>query len=247
MVVKGEVVCKDVVIKFENTNALNGLNLSIPARAKVAIVGPSGSGKTTFLRLCQGFLRPNTGSMEIDGQNVRYLSLDNYRSQNTLIDGNPVFFGATIEENLRKVQPDISEREFQEILQISGLQKVLDDLPEGISTEINQFGMPLSQGNRVTLALARGLMARPRILLIDEALASLDKSSQISFFENFSKISELKTVLMATHDLRSTAAFEQIIVLEKGVVVGQGAHDALLDTCPLYKELWAMEQKLAGM
>ena len=247
MVVKGEVVCKDVVVKFENANALNGLTLSIPARAKVAIVGPSGSGKTTFLRLCQGFLRPNTGSMEIDGQNIRYLSLDNYRSQNTLIDGQPVFFGATIEENLRKVQPDISEREFQEILQISGLQKVLDELPEGISTEVNQFGMPLSQGNRVTLALARGLMAGPRILLIDEALSNLDKSTQISFFENFSKISELKTVIMATHDLRSTAEFEQIIVLEKGVVVGQGTHDVLLKTCPLYKELWAMEQKLTGM
>jgi ABC-type bacteriocin/lantibiotic exporter with double-glycine peptidase domain len=106
--------------------------------------------------------------------------------------------------------------------------------------------MPLSQGDRVTLALARGLMSGPRILLIDEALANLDKSTQISFFENFSKISELKTVIMATHDLRSTAQFEQIIVLEKGVVVGQGTHDVLLETCLLYQELWAMEQKLTG-
>ena len=81
---KGEVVVKDVIVKFENTNALNGLNLNIPAKAKVAVVGPSGSGKTTFLRLCQGFLRPNSGSMEIDGQNIRYLSLDNYRSQKYL-------------------------------------------------------------------------------------------------------------------------------------------------------------------
>ena len=246
MVIKGEVVCKDVVVKFENSNALDGLTLSIPARTKVAVVGPSGAGKTTFLRLCQGFLRPNTGSMEIDGQNFRYLSLDNYRSQNTLIDGKPVFFGATIEENLRKVQPGISQREFDEVLEISGLQKVLDQLPEGISTEINQFGMPLSQGDRVTLALARGLMAAPRILLIDEALANLDKSTQISFFENFSKISEMKTVIMATHDLRSTAHFEQIIVLEKGVVVGQGTHDELLKTCELYQELWKMEKKLTG-
>ena len=77
VVVKGEVVCKDVVVKFENSNALNGLTLRIPAKAKVAVVGPSGSGKTTFLRLCQGFLKPNKGSMEIDGQNIRYLSLDN--------------------------------------------------------------------------------------------------------------------------------------------------------------------------
>ena len=247
VVVKGEVVCKDVIVRFENTNALDGLNLNISAKAKVAVVGPSGSGKTTFLRLCQGFLRPNSGSMEIDGQNIRYLSLDNYRSQNTLIDGKPVFFGATIEENLRKVQPGISEREFQEILEISGLQKVLEQLPEGISTEINQFGMPLSQGDRVTLALARGLMSGPRILLLDEALANLDKSGQISFFENFGKISELKTVIMATHDLRSTAHFEQIIVLDKGAVVGQGTHDELLKTCALYQELWTMEQKLTGI
>jgi ABC-type bacteriocin/lantibiotic exporter with double-glycine peptidase domain len=247
IVIKGEIVCKDVVVKFENNNALDGLTLNVPARSRVAVVGPSGSGKTTFLRLCQGFLRPNTGSMEIDGQNIRYLSLDNYRSQNTLIDAKPVFFGATIEENLRKVQPNISEREFQEILGISGLQKVLDDLPEGISTEINQFGMPLSQGNRVTLALARGLMARPRILLLDEALANFDKSTQIAFFENFPKISELKTVLMATHDMRLTAEFEQIIVLDKGSVVGQGTHDALLVSCPLYKDLWTMDQKLSGI
>tara|TARA_B100000212_G_scaffold180294_1_gene135683 strand:- start:1251 stop:3395 length:2145 start_codon:yes stop_codon:yes gene_type:complete len=247
VVIKGEVVCKDVVVKFENTHALDGLTLNVPARSKVAVVGPSGSGKTTFLRLCQGFLRPNTGSMEIDGQNIRYLSLDNYRSQNTLIDAKPVFFGATIEENLRKVQPNISEREFQQILKISGLQTVLEDLPEGISTEINQFGMPLSQGNRVTLALARGLMAKPRILLMDEALANFDKSTQIAFFENFPEISAQRTVLMATHDMRLTAEFDQIIVLDKGVVVGQGTHDALLESCPLYKELWTMDQKLSGI
>ena len=247
VVIKGEVVCKDVVVKFENTHALDGLTLNVPARSKVAVVGPSGSGKTTFLRLCQGFLRPNTGSMEIDGQNIRYLSLDNYRSQNTLIDAKPVFFGATIEENLRKVQPNISEREFQQILKISGLQTVLEDLPEGISTEINQFGMPLSQGNRVTLALARGLMAKPRILLMDEALANFDKSTQIAFFENFPEISAQRTVLMATHDMRLTAEFDQIVVLDKGVAVGQGTHDVLLESCPLYKELWTMDQKLSGI
>jgi ABC-type bacteriocin/lantibiotic exporter with double-glycine peptidase domain len=247
IVIKGEVVCKDVVVKFENTNALDGLTLKIPAGTKVAIVGPSGAGKTTFLRLCQGFLKPNTGSMEIDGQNIRYLSLENYRSQNTLIDGNPIFFGATIEENLRKIQPNISEREFEEILEISGLQKVLEELPNGISTEINQFGMPLSQGDRVTLALARGLMAWPRILLLDEALANFDKATQVGFFENFDRISNQKTVIMATHDIRSTREFEQIIVFEKGKVVGYGTHEFLLKKCKLYIELWAMDRKLSAI
>ena len=90
-------------------------------------------------------------------------------------------------------------------------------------------------------------MARPRILLIDEALANFDKSTQIAFFENFPKISEMKTVLMATHDMRLTAEFEQIIVLDKGVVVGQGTHDELLVSSPLYKALWIMDQKLSGI
>ena len=247
IVIKGEVVCKEVVVKFENTNALDGLTLKIPAGTKVAIVGPSGAGKTTFLRLCQGFLKPNTGSMEIDGQNIRYLSLENYRSQNTLIDGNPIFFGATIEENLRKIQPNISEREFEEILEISGLKKVLEELPNGISTEINQFGMPLSQGDRVTLALARGLMAWPRILLLDEALANFDKATQVKFFENFDRIANQKTVIMATHDIRSTREFEQIIVFEKGKVVGYGTHEFLLKKCKLYNELWAMDRKLSAI
>ena len=247
IVIKGEVVCKEVVVKFENTNALDGLTLKIPAGTKVAIVGPSGAGKTTFLRLCQGFLKPNTGSMEIDGQNIRYLSLENYRSQNTLIDGNPIFFGATIEENLRKIQPNISEREFEEILEISGLKKVLEELPNGISTEINQFGMPLSQGDRVTLALARGLMAWPRILLLDEALANFDKATQVKFFENFDRIANQKTVIMATHDIRSTREFEQIIVFEKGKVVGYGTHELLLKNCKLYSELWAMDRKLSAI
>ena len=247
IVIKGEVVCKEVVVKFENTNALDGLTLKIPAGTKVAIVGPSGAGKTTFLRLCQGFLKPNTGSMEIDGQNIRYLSLENYRSQNTLIDGNPIFFGATIEENLRKIQPNISEREFEEILEISGLKKVLEELPNGISTEINQFGMPLSQGDRVTLALARGLMAWPRILLLDEALANFDKATQVKFFENFDRIANQKTVIMATHDIRSTREFEQLIVFEKGKVVGYGTHEFLLKNCNLYSELWAMDRKLSAI
>ena len=118
---------------------------------------PSGAGKTIFLRLCQGFLRPNTGSMEIDGQNIRHLSLDNYRSQNTLIDGKPVFFGATIEENLRKVNPGISERELQEILEISGLQKVLDQRYK-IVCQPKSISLVCHYRNRVTLALARGLI-----------------------------------------------------------------------------------------
>ena len=107
--------------------------------------------------------------------------------------------------------------------------------------------MPLSQGDRVTLALARGLMAWPRILLLDEALANFDKATQVKFFENFDRIANQKTVIMATHDIRSTREFEQIIVFEKGKVVGYGTHELLLKNCKLYSELWAMDRKLSAI
>ena len=129
--------------------------------------------------------------MEIDGQNIRYLSLDNYRSQTTLIDAKPVFFGATIEENLRKVQPNISEREFQEILDISVIEGV-GGITRRYFYEINQFGLPLSQGNRVTVALARGLMAKPKILLLDEALVNFDKSHRLAFLKTFQRLPSIK-------------------------------------------------------
>ena len=101
-VIKGRIVLREVSVNLDDALALNNISLEFNARKKIGIVGPSGSGKTTFLRLCQGFLRPNNGAMEIDGQNFRHLDINNYRRQVAMIDQKPMFFGATIEENLRK-------------------------------------------------------------------------------------------------------------------------------------------------
>ena len=182
-VLKGRILLRGVSVKIDEGLALDNVDLDLPARSKVGIVGPSGSGKTTFLRLCQGFLHPNLGTMEIDGQNFRHLDINNYRRQAQMIDQKPMFFGATIEENLRKIRPNISERELEEIIEMTGLGQILEDFPDGLSTEINQFGLPLSQGNRITLAIARSLVSQPRILMIDEALSNLDKNAQVGFLK----------------------------------------------------------------
>ena len=246
-VIKGRIVLRDVSVKLDDALALNNISLEFSARKKIGIVGSSGSGKTTFLRLCQGFLRPNTGAMEIDGQNFRHLDINNYRRQVAMIDQKPMFFGATIEENLRKIRPNISEREFDEIMEITGLAEVLKDFPDGISTEINQFGLPLSQGSRITLALARGLISQPRILMIDEAISSLDKKGQIAFLENLSRIAEGKTLLVVTHELRLIQGFDQIAVLDEGSIVGLGTHEELLKDCNAYQTLWNLDEKLSNV
>lgn len=245
-VVKGGILLREVSVRLDDTLALNNINLELTARKKVGIVGPSGSGKTTFLRLCQGFLRPNNGTMEIDGQNFRHLDINNYRRQVAMIDQKPMFFGATIEENLRKIRPNISERELDEIIEITGLNEALRDFPDGISTEINQFGLPLSQGSRITLALARSLISQPRILMIDEAISSLDKRGQIRFLENLNKIGEGKTLLVVTHELRLIQSFDQIAVLDEGSIVGLGNHNELLESCQTYKTLWNMDERLSN-
>jgi ATP-binding cassette subfamily B protein len=234
-----------VTVNFNDHKALDSLSLIVPARGKVAIVGPSAAGKTTMLRLIQGLLYPNTGVMEVDGHNFRGLDINNYRNQVATVDANPVFFTCSIEENLRWVRPNISDRELEEALNLSGLSQMMKDLPDGLSTEISQNGAPLSQGTRTCLAIARCLISQPRVLLLDEALTTLDKSSQVWLIENLDEIARGRTLIMSTHDLRFTAGFDSIIVLESGVLAGQGTHHELLANCPIYKQLWDLDLSLS--
>ena len=123
--------------------------------------------------------------------------------------------------------------------------QMMKDLPDGLSSEISQNGAPLSQGTRTCLAIARCLISQPRVLLLDEALTTLDKSSQAWLLEKLDEIARGRTVIMATHDLRFTAKFDTIIVLESGVLTGQGKHHELLANCPLYKNLWDLDLSLS--
>ena len=244
-VIRGEFVFRDVTVNFNNIKALDELSVAIPARGKVAVVGPSASGKTTMLRMIQGLLYPNAGVMEIDGHNFRSLDINNYRNQVATVDANPVFFTCSIEENLRWVRPNVSDRELEEALNLSGLSQMMKDLPDGLSTDISQNGAPLSQGTRTCLAIARCLISQPRVLLLDEGFTTLDKSSQAWLLEKLDEIARGRTVIMATHDLRFTAKFDTIIVLESGVLAGQGKHHELLANCPLYKNLWDLDLSLS--
>ena len=246
-VIKGDYDFRDVTVRFGDQEALKNVNLNIPARKKVAIVGPSASGKTTLLRLLQGLLKPNEGFIDIDGTNLASLDLNHYRSQVSLVDIYPTFFAGTIMENIRRVRPNISAREMEVIIEISGLGNLVKFLQDGLSTEIDQTASNLSQSHKIVVSLARALAANPKLLLLDETFSSLDKQAMVHLKTNMDKIARGRTVIATILDMRFIEDFDWIVVLDQGKVAGLGQHDKLLARCPPYAKLWELEKKIGQL
>lgn len=244
-VITGNLELRDVKVKFGDHDALAKATMSIPARKKIAIVGPSASGKSTLLRLLQGLLKPNEGLVEVDGNNMASLDLTHYRSQVALVDLAPTFFSGTIEQNIRRVRPNISVREFDEVIENSGLGILSKDLPDGLSTELDLTGGNLAQGHKIAVALARALATDPNLLMLDETFNTMDKKTQVYLKSKMDAIGSGKTLIATIHDFRWLSQFDWIVVLENGSVVGQGEHEELMKTCPLYVEMWELEKQIA--
>ena len=246
-VVRGAYELANVSVIFGNMRALDKVNLTIPARKKVAIVGPSAAGKTTLLRLLQGLVRATEGSFEVDGRPLTTLDLQNFRRQVALVNPQPTFFDGTVEENLRRAKPNVGERDLEEAFELSGFSTILPNLPEGLATNINHDASSLPATHRQLLALTRALLADPKVLLLDEIFSNLDKDAQLHLHHNLDNISEGRTLVVISHDLKFVTGFDQIVVMEGGRVVGQGSHHQLLTNCPTYQRLWAIEQNLLAL
>ncbi len=245
-VIQGGFKVRDVTVRFDDHAVLDKINLDIPARSKVAIVGPSASGKSTLMRLLQGLLKPSEGIVEVDGVNLASLDLSFYRSQVALVDLQPSFFAGPLDENIRRVRPNISARELEEVIEDSGLGLLSDNLPEGLSTHVDQTASNLSQAHKIIVGLARAMASAPNLLLLDETFNSLDKRVLVHLKNNLNKIASGRTLISTTHDMRFVPDHDWIIVLDQGKVVGQGKHDELLSNCALYADLWRLEKQIDG-
>ena len=194
----------------------------------------------------QGLIKPSEGIVEIDGNNLASLDLSFYRQQVCLLDNNPTFFSSTIEENIRRARPSISETEFEEVLDISGLNTISKSLPDGLATHLDVTASSLSQSHKLIVAMARGLASAPNLILIDETINNLDKFSQIHFMKNLDRLSVGKTLIMVSNDLRFVPRFDWILVMNKGQIVDQGTHEDLIKDSSLYLELYESEQVLSN-
>ncbi len=244
-VIKGNYEFRNVTVRFGENEALKSINLSIPGRKRIAVVGASGSGKTTLLRLLQGLIKPNDGIMEVDGSNIASHDLNHYRSQVAMVDLAPAFFTGTIEENIRRVRPNMSDREMEVVLDVSGLGALVKTFPDGLNTKIDQSASNLSPAYKIIIALARALATHSPLLLLDKTLTSVDKGAQVHLKNNLGNIGSGRTVVCTVYDMRFIHNFDWIIVLDDGHVAGQGEHSKLLLECAPYKALWDMEKQIS--
>ena len=223
------------------TNVLNQLNLSVLPGETVAIVGPSGAGKSTIFSLLLKFYEPNSGNIYLNGVNYQDLSADSIRHQLGLVTQDAVIFSTTIFENLAYGLDTVDESDLWQALEMVHLKEFVENLPYSLQTKVGHRGVRLSGGQKQRLALARVLLRRPNILLLDEATNSLDAESDFIVQQNLKALSAECTTLVIAHRLSTVMEADKIMVLNHGRIEQMGTHQELMRQEGLYRNYVNLE------
>jgi ATP-binding cassette subfamily B protein len=216
---------------------LRHVDLDVPAGATVALLGASGSGKTTLVSLIPRLYDPTEGAVLVDGANVAEVEPASLRHQVALVTDDPFLFSATVHENVAYARPDASREEVEAAAQRAQAHEFVTELPEGYDTLIGERGLTLSGGQRQRLAIARALLADPRILILDDATSSVDASTEQEIKAALREVMEGRTTFVIAHRLSTISLADEIVVLEHGRVVARGDHHELLEASPLYRKI----------
>jgi ATP-binding cassette subfamily B protein len=217
---------------------LNNVSFTIEPGQKVAIVGASGAGKSSLVKLLFRFYESNSGSISIDGQTISQVSQQSLRSAIGIVPQDTVLFNDSILENIRYGNPQASDADVYQALQLAHLKAFVDQLPEGVHSMVGERGLKLSGGEKQRVAIARTILKRPPILVFDEATSSLDSKSERSILAALKEISEGHSSLVIAHRLSTIIDADKILVLDQGCIVEQGSHTELLNLGARYSELW---------
>ena len=217
---------------------LHGLDLDIADGEWVALVGPSGVGKSTLLSLLWRAADPRRGMVCLGGRDLRELSLAQLRSRVALVAQDTLLFSGSLEDNLRMASPQACLSDIEAVLRDVQLADLVDSLPRGLQTEVGEFGAHLSGGQRQRLALARALLRRAPVLLLDEPTSSADPRTEQALLQVLRPLRGRRTLVMAAHRLETAREADRIVVLENGRVAEQGTHDDLLRRGGRYARLW---------
>ncbi|QBI04632.1 peptidase domain-containing ABC transporter [Pseudoduganella albidiflava] len=239
-ILNGEIKFEDVTFRYPGgqTNALDRTAFTIKPGTVVGIVGRSGSGKTTLTKVIQGLYAVQDGIVRFDGIDAREIELSHLRRQIGVVLQENFLFRGTVRENLTVTKPDATFEEVMEAVAAAGADEFIERLPQGYDTLLEENASNLSGGQKQRLSIARSLLAKPRILILDEAASALDPESEAIFIKNLSKIAIGRTVVMISHRLSTLVNADSILVMQRGRLVDSGTHEQLLQSSDTYQHLW---------
>ena len=234
----GHVVLADVALKYGTTeSALDGVDLEVEGGKVVALVGPSGSGKTSLVALLARLYDPTRGSVTIDGADLREIDVRSLRRQIAFVADDSFLFSATVADNIAYARPDATREQVELAAERAQASSFIERLPDGYETMVGERGLTLSGGQRQRIAIARALLADPRILILDDATSSVDAQTEAAIRRGLDEALEGRTTFIVAHRLSTISLADEIVVLDEGRVVDQGTHEELIDRCPLYREI----------
>jgi ATP-binding cassette subfamily B protein len=244
VVTSGNVRFDDVRFSYDPERPiLKGLSFEVPAGKTVAIVGPSGAGKSTISRLLFRLYDVSSGTIKIDGQNIRDVTQASLRASIGMVPQDTVLFNDTIRYNIRYGRWDATDEEVEEAAKMAQIDAFIRISPKGYETEVGERGLKLSGGEKQRVAIARTVLKAPPILLLDEATSALDSHTEQEIQDALEKVSRNRTSLVIAHRLSTIVGADEIIVLDQGRIAERGTHSQLLAASGLYASMWNRQRE----
>jgi subfamily B ATP-binding cassette protein MsbA len=242
---KGELIFNDVSFAYEkNKDVLHNIDFKAPSGSVIALVGSSGSGKSTIAGLSATFLNPQSGTITIDGEDLSKVKLQSFRKHLGVVLQEEFLFEGTIRENIMFPRPDATEMQVQASVKAAYVNEFTDRFEDGLDTLIGERGVKLSGGQRQRIAIARAILADPKIIILDEATSSLDTESEALIQKSFGELTKNRTTIVIAHRLSTIRKADQILVIENGRICERGNHDDLISKKGRYFDLFTYQAKI---